>query len=138
MSNAVDARAAKQLEAISAFRRLLQEQEGIVDPLIQQLETLGAEFYGDTSINVQVVGDVKLLGRVWGAFRRAGYQSYSRPAKNEPSWSGWFHHDNAMGMYLSFTSTVCRRVKIGSQMVMQDVYSVECGGAGEAEEEIPF
>ena len=76
-----------------------------------------------------ITGDKKVLEKVFTALRTAGLnRPENPPEKDSPNWSGFFSKDGA-DVWVDFTSTVCRRVRTGVQMVEQDVYEIVCGEA---------
>lgn len=101
------------------------------DLMALDLEPRIAE-YSD-SFDVSLAGDARALARVWGALRRAGYSPRTRPEKGQSGYTSFWDHaepDRVTKFYLSFSSTVCRRVKVGTRMVEQDVYENVCDGGG--------
>lgn len=78
-------------------------------------------------IDVRFAGDGDKLGQVWGLLRRAGYVTTNRPEKGDTQFSALWNHPEYAGIYMMFSSTLCRRVQVGVQMVEQPVYEVQCG-----------
>jgi hypothetical protein len=78
-------------------------------------------------ITLNFAGDGPKLGKVWGELRRAGYTSDTRPKKGDTQFSGWFTKDNYVAIAVYFTSTLCRRIKVGTKTVEQDIYETICG-----------
>ena len=77
--------------------------------------------------NVAVAGDKHEFAAAIRALRVNGFKTDEEPpAKNEPSWCGHFERVDGARMYLSFTSKSCRRVKVGTKMVEEDVYETVC------------
>jgi hypothetical protein len=103
------------------FRRL---EELDIDPIFSLAN-------GD--INLAFTGDGIKLSEVWKALRTAGYQPNSRPEKgNSTFYTGWCQQGYSR-IWMSFSSAVCRRVKVGTKMVEQDIYEVQCGELPEIE-----
>ncbi len=104
-------------------------------PLFIALESLEIDIRLDanssSSIEIPFTGDGDRLAEVWGLLRRAGWKLASNPPKKgDTSFSGiWAHQSDKRlaDLWVSFTSTACRRVQIGTQMVEQPVYEVQCG-----------
>lgn len=83
-------------------------------------------------LTVSIAGDKHTLEAAWGRLRQAGFSApTSRPKENDPTWAGRFEHKSGAVFYMSFTSSLCRRVKIGTKTVEQDVYETVCGERGE-------
>lgn len=119
-------------------------------PVLNALDKLGIQPTGiDYYIAFSVAGDAELLTKIVRILRTSGFiTTAERPKKGENTWYAFFNYEGlTLSIFLSFTSTVCRRVKVGTKMVEQDVYEVQCGDlaeslppAGESSlaEQIPF
>lgn len=78
-------------------------------------------------VNLYITGDYAVLKGIFHVFRTLGYEPSSRPEKQEPSFTCYFHKkEQKMAFYLSFSSTICKRKKIGTKMVEQDIYETVC------------
>jgi len=84
--------------------------------------------YGETDqIRLSVSGTPETLKEVFRAFRKLGYQPSKRPGiKPESTFTTRFEQDNHPNFYLSFCSTICKRVKVGTKMVEQAIYETTC------------
>jgi hypothetical protein len=80
-----------------------------------------------TLISVALTGDGPTLARVWSHFRRHGYICTERPKKDDTQFYGWWRQKECADILLSFTSTLCKRVQVGTKMVEQPVYETQCG-----------
>ncbi len=79
-------------------------------------------------IDIAITGDYTVLKAIFHAFRGLGYKPADRP-KNEKlsSFSTYFEADDReCRFWLSFSSTLCKRVKIGTKMVEQPIYETVC------------
>lgn len=88
-------------------------------------------------INISFTGTGTRLGEVWGLLRRNGYASVSRPRKGEPTFYAHWRKDDFSTIFMSFSSSVCRRVQVGTKTETVPVYEVQCGDMPEIEAEIP-
>ena len=77
-------------------------------------------------VDISVTGDKHVLQAVFGAFRKLGYEPSKRPNKDDTYFYCRWTKEGKPSFYFSFSSTVCKRVKIGTKMVEQDVYEVVC------------
>ena len=78
-------------------------------------------------VNFYVSGGADVLKEIFRAFRKLHYEPSSRPeAKPQSNFSCYFHLDGKPTFYLSFSSTLCRRVKVGTKMQEVDVYETVC------------
>ena len=79
-------------------------------------------------IDVRFTGGADILTRVWRLFRQNGYSCTSHPEKGSSNFSGFWYNGDHAKLYMSFSSSLCVRVKTGTKMVEQDVYEVQCSG----------
>jgi len=100
----------------------------VLGPLTKALQELGIEPKIEYDYDIHFTGNKELLGKVMGLLRTSGYNTgESRPKEKEPTWAAWYRKpDMEFSIWVSFTSSVCKRVKIGSEMVEQDIYEVRC------------
>ena len=83
----------------------------------------------DGDINLRFSGTGELLRRVWGLLRHAGWNTLQRPQKGDASFGAFWNHSDEEAfsrIYLHFSSSVCRRVQIGTQMVSQPIFETHC------------
>lgn len=83
-------------------------------------------------------GDGPKLGKIWGELRRCGYSCDTRPQKGDTSFGGIFKRNEYASILLYFSSTLCRRVQVGTQTVEQPIYETVCGEDLKEIEEIMF
>ena len=101
-------------------------------PTLTKLRAEGLEPSLDqTDINLFFSGDKQRLQSVWQIMRYAGFEFEGRrPAKGDSTACGrWKHPECSTALWMHFTSTVCRRVKVGTRLVEQDIYETICGDA---------
>ena len=85
---------------------------------------MGVETY---EVDLYASGNVTTLKEIYKGFRKLGYEPDDRPtAKPVSSFRTRFRQDGKADWYLSFSSTLCKRVKVGTKMVEQDIYEVVC------------
>lgn len=84
-------------------------------------------------INLSFAGDGEKLKTVWGHMRRAGFNTTTRPAKGDTEFNAFWHQEGFAGIFMMFSSTMCRRVKVGTKMVEQAIYETQCGELPEIE-----
>jgi hypothetical protein len=95
---------------------------------VQEMVLLGCEMSTDSDFNFhfRIAGDKQKFLQLVRCHRRYGFKP-SMPEKGATS-AFWRINDYGedLGMYLSFSSTVCHRVKVGTKTVEQDVYETHC------------
>lgn len=98
-------------------------------PLINAFQRLGLEPRLSGEVDLNFAGDAHKLAAVVRILRTAGFSTTAeRPKQGDTSWSAFYEHPNcAVRTWLHFTSSVCKRVKIGTKMVEQDIYETQCG-----------
>lgn len=103
-------------------------------PLFVALEALDIDIRIDPNISacidLRFAGSGDQLAEVWKLLRRAGWKLASNPPdKHATSFSGiWTHQSDRRlaDLWMSFSSTMCHRVQVGTQMVEQPVYEIRC------------
>lgn len=78
------------------------------------------------SLDISIAGDRHDLNAAFGALRKIGYLPSDRPKAGAASYSSWFHKDGWITVYLTFSSTQCTRVKVGTKTQTVDVYETVC------------
>lgn len=120
-------------------------------PILNAFVRLGLEPRLSNDVDVSFTGDAHKLAGVVRILRTSGFETTSgRPKPGDTSWYAYYSHPEVtVKVWLNFTSSVCRRVKVGSKMVEQDIYEVQCGDisaeiteievpAPAIEQEVPF
>lgn len=79
------------------------------------------------TLDISVTGDFAVLKGAFGALRKAGYEPSDRPDKPEATFSTYFKKpDGEMKIWFHFSSTICTRKKIGTEMKEVPVYETVC------------
>ena len=99
-------------------------------PLVRRFKGLDLEpNFDGRDINLSFSGDKAKLTSVIRILRTNGFDTDAEaPKANSNYWSAYFTNaeDSRIQFWISFSSTVCRMVKVGTKMVEQDVYEVQC------------
>lgn len=98
-------------------------------PIIEVLEAMGCDCRISMSgIDVSRSGNKKDLQAVFRAMRLAGFSPTHRPEANDTYYSAFFYplHEGIKPIWLSFSSTVCRRVQVGTELKEVPVYEIQC------------
>lgn len=78
-------------------------------------------------IYLSVTGTRQDLSAAFAALRQRGFVPDSRPTAKDTSFNTFFRHKKKdIKVLLAFSSTSCRRVKIGTRIQEVDVYEVVC------------
>jgi hypothetical protein len=84
-------------------------------------------------IAIRFTGDGDKLKDVWGLLRRNGFNTNNRPKKGDTEFYSFWTHDGHAQLFMCFTSSLCKRVKVGTKMVEQDIFETQCGDLPEIE-----
>lgn len=98
-------------------------------PILNALQRVGIEPSLSTDIDLNFAGDAQKLSAVVRILRTNGFSTTAeRPKAGSNTWYARYSNPEVgLDVWLSFTSSVCKRVKVGTKMVEQDVYEVQCG-----------
>ena len=78
------------------------------------------------SVDISFSGSKSVLNTVIGVLRKHGFNSGERPKEGDVRYATYWTNNAGHRLWVSFSSTSCRRVKTGVQMVEQPVYEVIC------------
>lgn len=97
--------------------------EAALDDAFGDRLTLG--FVG--SFDVSLTGNKEDLNTLFRILRAEGWEPSSRPEEPASYWSSFWHKEGLnLLVWTSFSSTVCKRVKIGTETKEVDIYEVRC------------
>lgn len=98
-------------------------------PILNAVQRLGIEPRLTNEIDLSFAGDAHRLASVVRILRTAGFTTdAARPKQGDTQWVAYYAHpDCSTRVWLFFTSSVCKRIKVGTKMVEQDVFEVQCG-----------
>lgn len=108
-------------------------------PILNAFQRLGIEPRLSNDLDIAFAGDAHKLAAVVRILRTNGFTTQS--ARPEPGSTTWYarykHPEVPLDTWLSFTSSVCKRVKVGTKMVEEDIYEVQCGDISAMVDEQP-
>lgn len=112
-------------------RDLFMEYEADIVRFVKEVDlskSSSARMQVDTNdVNLFVSGGTDVIKEVFRAFRKLGYEPSKRPqAKPQSNFTTYFKQDGKPTFYLSFASTHCKRVKVGTKMEEVDIYETVC------------
>ena len=82
----------------------------------------------DGYVTLSFTGDGERLRSVWVELRRIGYTPNSRPEKGATTYHAfWEHPGEYAKIFMHFSSSVCKRVQIGTEMKEVPIYETQCG-----------
>ena len=130
---------ADEQERVSQLVRTIADNKDDMDILLAAFEPLALNIYFPNSLDFHFSGDKALLNRIWHIMRSNGWEATREPPEaNATSWNGFWEKPGAtVKVWISFTSTVCKRVQVGTQMVEQPIYEVRCEETSETTD-LPF
>jgi len=100
--------------------------EGLLD--LNQWFIKAEPDFSNKAIDLSFAGDKHVLDGIFGAFRKLGYNPSSRPGQKPQSYFScfWTNPDKQIKYWMTFTSTQCTRIKVGTKMVEQDIFETVC------------
>jgi hypothetical protein len=133
--DSIDSDILNKLSALNASAARWRETNHEYLPLLEALEDFKAfshSPYWDGDLNLPILGTGQDLVRVWRALRAAGFEPPEvRPKADSSYWSGFFEkwtYDYTLRVYVTFSSTICRQVKVGTKTIEVDEYETVCEG----------
>lgn len=119
-----------------AVVKWLEQNEAELTRIEQGTEQIHKHFISaeidavNESIDISYSGGKLVLQAIFKAYRDLGYAPNSRPKDDKLSSFScyWNHPTQDLRLWIRFSSTSCKRVKIGTKMVEQDVYETVCDG----------
>jgi len=101
-------------------------ENGMINVLEWQVDS-GIDIYSKC-IDLSYSGDKLVLDGMFRALRKLGYEPDKRPEADTSYYTSfWVRPGTTLRIYTRFSSTVCKRVKIGTKMVEQDIFETRCG-----------
>lgn len=118
----------KEALAVAERRETWQMHKSELAPVVNAMRKLGADVSLSDSLDIRMVGDAKVLAAAVRILRTSGFGTGAkRPSKGDTTWTAFFKSDSlAVSIYFSFSSSVCRRVQVGTAMVEQPVFETVC------------
>ena len=99
-------------------------------PIITEFEKLGGSAtWFSTGLSLAITGDKDILTKAMRLLRTSGGEVCGdRPQENSPTWYGLFRVEGLTSeyIYLQFSSSVCRRVQVGTKLETVPVYETVC------------
>lgn len=84
--------------------------------------------FEEHTIYIRAAGDKHKLAAIMRILRCSGFTFDSpRPQKGDTEWNSHFHIEGAtINIFFMFSSSVCKRVKVGTKMQEVDIYETQC------------
>lgn len=124
---AVDESLDQAQKRVSLYERHKEEIKQVARNLLEEEVSVVSCFMDVYSVDINVSGDYAVLKAIFRAFRKAGWEIESKPEEREPTFITWIKKpDCELKWWLSFSSTICKRVQIGTEMKEVPVYEIQC------------
>lgn len=115
----------------------LQEEINRATEFIPQWDKLADEFIAEEvglqnvsfscgSPTFQVTGGRANLNKMINVLRRHKFDSADRPQEKESWYRAFWETEDKCKVYVQFSSTQCKRVKIGEKLEVVPVYEIVC------------
>lgn len=119
----------EKIQAAEQTRLYYKDNKADIRELAEALKDIPIQraSFDYASVDLGITGDYSVLKAVFAAFRKLGYEPGERPEKAEATFSTYFEHPaKEVRFWLSFSSTLCKRVKVGTKTQEVDIYEVVC------------
>jgi hypothetical protein len=123
---------ANRKSALLATEAAFEANKPVLLPILEKLGELGSEpiMYAEDVAYASMYGDVDKMVDAIRALKAAGFEPAEKPDRKSSSYcTYWRKSECPVAVLFSFTSSVCRRVKVGTRTETVDVYEIECGGS---------
>jgi hypothetical protein len=101
-------------------------------PLFRFFEQRGIDIRFDPDygyVAFTFTGTGTFFAEVWAEMRRNGFTPTHRPKKGDIEFAGYWERPGCARLFMNFSSTLCKRVQVGTKMVEQAIYETQCGEA---------
>lgn len=78
------------------------------------------------NIDIVYTGDKERLLHTVRVLRSCHFIPNAKPTEGNTSYGTYFEHNSGAKIWMYFSSSVCRRVKVGTETKTVDVYEVRC------------
>lgn len=130
MENAIKEDQKKHKKMLKRLKTNKEEYFRIANGLIVIQEYVIRFSFDTHSLDIGIAGDHHVFKGMFGALRKMGYVCQDKPKdKLISSWCCWWYHeepDQHIKLWITFSSTECTRVKVGTKMVEQTIYETVC------------
>jgi hypothetical protein len=126
----------KVSKALKEFKQTVNE----VRTLFRTLEEMDIDLQFNPDggyIVLCFTGDGERLAAVWKELRRNGYKNDCRPKKGDTTFYAFWERVGYARLFMSFSSSMCRRVQVGTKMVETPIYETQCGELPELDTDAP-
>jgi hypothetical protein len=120
----------EQAQKARKYAALFQSTVQRLAPLFRQFEVLDVDLefsLRNGDIDLIFTGDAQRLRQVWAELRRNGYNTESRPKRGDITFHAYWDQEGFSRIWMMFSSSVCKRVQVGTRMVEQPIYETRCG-----------
>lgn len=133
----IDKDFASRIKALANDMEIWNAKRDLYQPIISKLEALGSEPTFTAHLYAPLTGNRDKLIATIRALRTSGLKSTQIPREGQPQFSAWYcSEDQSVQVCLMFTSSVCRKVKVGTKTETVDVFEVQCGEESELIEQV--
>lgn len=125
----------KYRKKLEEFIKFADENQQHMDDLANGLDVvreyiIAINLDGVTSVDISIAGDHNVFKGLFSALRKLNYKPAFPPQEEKfAAWSGFFHSEdpaNPVSVWVTFSSTKCKRVKVGEETITRDLYEIVC------------
>lgn len=136
MDDPIDIYLAEAAIALVKQRRRWELARDFYRPLINAFQRMGLEPRLTDAVDLNFTGDAHKLASVVRVLRTAGFNtSASKPVKGDTTWHAYYEHPGCeLKVWIYFTSSVCKRVQVGTELKEVAIYETRCEDISEPAE----
>ena len=113
-------------ELNSQHDRYLKNKDWL-DSLASELAKAGADVFLDNTIDVRATGGKDTLVGIIRVLRKFGWETDVKPEENQRAYMAFFKHElTDFRVWFCFSSTICRRVQVGTELKEMPIWEVVC------------
>lgn len=135
----------KELDRVANLQTAWEERSDKFTSLIFSFDEIAVpedfelRFHFDGELNIFAKGDGNLLTIIFRTLRLNSFVCTGpRPGRNDANWSAFFTHPDVGRIWLSFSSTVCKIIQVGTELKEMPIYRTECSHSLSAEPDEAF
>jgi hypothetical protein len=128
--NKVNELAEQAIEKHNKYMEALRDNHEMINDLWKAVSHISFTTFdiNSNSLDLFFTGKVEDLNTVWKALRARGYAPSDRPPadKRLSTFSTFWNHEERISIYMHFSSSQCKMIQTGTEMVEKPVYEVQC------------
>jgi len=117
-------------DTVKRMNTIIKQHGKRVKDILKRLSAAGVNVHhvwlDSTSYNINITGTKDDLHIMFGTLRKCGLEPRTRPEEKQTDYSTFWRDDEGFSVWVSFASTSCKRVQVGTEMKEVPVYDTVC------------